>query len=77
MAAQPRRLGGPSPKLSSRVSDKFDRTKEAAAAGMEKTKEVASVGVEKTKVAAKKVKQGASTSVNWLKIKYSKSFQKK
>lgn len=69
-SAQPRRLGGPSPKLSSRVSDKFDRTKEA-------TKEAAAAGVEKTKEAAKKVKSGASNGVNWVKLKYSKSFQKK
>lgn len=48
---EPTRLGGPSSKLSSRVSDKFDRTKE------------------KTKEAAKKVKDGASTGVNWIKLK--------
>ncbi|KAI3443924.1 hypothetical protein Pfo_000589 [Paulownia fortunei] len=66
---KPERLGGPSPKLSTRVSEKFERTKEVASAGMEKTKEVASAGVEKTKVGVKKVKEGASTGVNWLKLK--------
>ncbi|KZV36334.1 hypothetical protein F511_25134 [Dorcoceras hygrometricum] len=71
-AAEPRRLGGPSPKLSKRLSEKFERTKEVASAGMEKS-------VEKTKVAAKKVKEGATTGVHWIKLKYSKSslFQKK
>lgn len=52
---EPTRLGGPSSKLSSRVSDKFDRTKE------------------KTKEAAKKVKNGASTGVNWIKVKCNKN----
>ncbi|GFP86893.1 hypothetical protein PHJA_000833100 [Phtheirospermum japonicum] len=52
------RLGGPSPKLSARVSEKLERSKE-----------VASAGVEKTKVGVRKVKEGASTGVNWLKIK--------
>ncbi|PIN20316.1 hypothetical protein CDL12_06996 [Handroanthus impetiginosus] len=65
---EPRRLGGPAPKLSTRVSQKFERTKEAASAG-----------VEKTKVAANKVKKGASAGVNWLKLKCNKTklFQKK
>lgn len=53
--APPQRLGGPSAKLSSRVSDRFDRTKE------------------KTKEAAKKVKDGASTGVNWIKLKCDKT----
>ncbi|KAL2228813.1 UNVERIFIED_CONTAM: hypothetical protein Sindi_1861000 [Sesamum indicum] len=61
-AEQPARLGGPTKTLSRRLSDKFKRTKEAAALGMEKTKE-------KTKVAARKVKEGASSSINWLKLK--------
>lgn len=42
------RLGGPSPKLSSRVSQKFERTKD-------------------------KVKEGASSGVNWLKLKCTKN----
>ncbi|KAG8383145.1 hypothetical protein BUALT_Bualt05G0154200 [Buddleja alternifolia] len=44
----------PAPKLSKRVSEKFERTKEAASAGVEKTKAVAYAGVEKTKTAARK-----------------------
>ncbi|KAL0334023.1 UNVERIFIED_CONTAM: hypothetical protein Sangu_1558500 [Sesamum angustifolium] len=46
-AEQPTRLGGPQKTLSRRLSDKFKRTKEAAAVGMEKTKE-------KTKAAARR-----------------------
>ncbi|CAA0821073.1 Unknown protein [Striga hermonthica] len=62
------RLGGPSPKLSDRVTEKLERTKEAASAG-----------VEKTKAGARKVKEGASSGVNWLKLKCNKNklFQKK
>ncbi|CDP00224.1 unnamed protein product [Coffea canephora] len=52
---QPKRLGGPSPKLSRKVSEKFERTKEVASAGM------------------KKVKEGASTSVHWIKLKYNQT----
>ncbi|KAG6431533.1 hypothetical protein SASPL_109612 [Salvia splendens] len=71
-SSQPTRLGGPSSKLSLIVSDKLDRTKEAAAAGMERTKE-------KTKKTAKKVKTGATTGVNWIKVKcnQNKLFPKK
>lgn len=67
------------PKLSKKVSEKFGRTKEVASAGVEKTKVVAAVGFEKTKVAAKKVKEGASIGVNWIKLKYNntKLFHKK
>lgn len=45
-------------KLSKKLSDKFER-------GMEKTKVVASAGL-------KKVKEGTSVSVNWMKLKYNK-----
>ncbi|KAG8372654.1 hypothetical protein BUALT_Bualt12G0089100 [Buddleja alternifolia] len=78
-APEPRRLGGPSTKLSHKVGDKFDQTKEVASAGMEKTKEVTLAGVEKTKVVAKKVKKGASAGVNWLKLMCNKNklFHKK
>lgn len=71
--------GGGAPKLSKKLSEKFGRTKEVTAAGVEKTKVVAAVGYEKTKVAAKKVKEGATVGVNWIKLKYNKSklFQKK
>ncbi|KAG6428446.1 hypothetical protein SASPL_112697 [Salvia splendens] len=70
--SQPTRLGGPSSKLSLRMSDKFDRTKEVAATGMERTKE-------KTKKTARKVKTGATTGVNWIKVKcnQNKLFPKK
>ncbi|KAG5608056.1 hypothetical protein H5410_019337 [Solanum commersonii] len=49
---------GDQPKLSKRVSDKFER-------GMEKTKVAASAGM-------KKVKEGTTVSVNWMKVKYNK-----
>ncbi|KAH6763184.1 hypothetical protein C2S52_020617 [Perilla frutescens var. hirtella] len=70
---------GGGPKLSKKLSAQFERTKEVTAVGVEKTKVVAAVGFEKTKVAAKKVKEGATVGVNWIKLKYNKSklFQKK
>ncbi|CAI9092813.1 OLC1v1028150C1 [Oldenlandia corymbosa var. corymbosa] len=52
---QPKRLGDPSPKLSRKVSEKFERTKEVASAGM------------------KKVKDGASTGIHWMKLKYNQT----
>ncbi|OIT05684.1 hypothetical protein A4A49_17534 [Nicotiana attenuata] len=54
----PNRQLGERPKLSKRVSDKFER-------GMEKTKVAASAGM-------KKVKEGTTVSVNWMKVKYNK-----
>lgn len=56
--ADPKRLGG-KPKLSRRVSEKFE-------VGMEKTKMAASAGM-------KKVKQSASVSANWIKVKCNKN----
>lgn len=55
---EPKRLGDPPQKLSRKVSEKYERTKEAASVGM------------------KKMKDGASTSVNWIKLKCNKSFKK-
>ncbi|KAL1539382.1 hypothetical protein AAHA92_28008 [Salvia divinorum] len=71
--------GDGAPKLSKKFSERFEKTKEVTATGYEKTKVVAAVGFEKTKVAAKKVKDGATVGVNWIKLKYNKSklFQKK
>lgn len=54
----PKRLGN-KPKLSRRVSEKFE-------VGMEKTKIAASAGM-------RKVKEGASVSANWFKVKYNKN----
>ncbi|EYU22459.1 hypothetical protein MIMGU_mgv1a017102mg [Erythranthe guttata] len=78
-AEQPPVTGSSNPKLSKKMSEKFERTKEVASTGFEKTKVVTAAGFEKTKVAAKKVKDGASVGVNWIKLKYNKSklFQKK
>lgn len=56
--ADPKRLGG-KPKLSRRVSEKFE-------VGMEKTKIAASAGM-------KKMKHGASVGVNWIKVKCNKN----
>ncbi|KAG8367483.1 hypothetical protein BUALT_Bualt16G0076700 [Buddleja alternifolia] len=60
--SEPKRLGGPPPKLSTRVNEKLARTKEMASEGMEITKE-------KTKVAAKKVKEGCSSGIHWMKLR--------
>ncbi|KAK4373213.1 hypothetical protein RND71_008597 [Anisodus tanguticus] len=49
---------GDKPKMSKKVSEKFER-------GMEKTKVAASAGM-------KKVKEGTTISVNWMKVKYNK-----
>ncbi|KAK4358188.1 hypothetical protein RND71_023798 [Anisodus tanguticus] len=56
--ADPKRLGN-KPKLSRRVNEKFE-------VGMEKTKIAASAGM-------KKVKEGASVSANWIKVKCNKN----
>lgn len=71
-AGNPSRLGGSNPKMSQKFSENFDRTKEVTATGVQKTKAVASVGLEKTKVVAKKVKEGASVGVKWIKVKFQK-----
>ncbi|XP_022878715.1 uncharacterized protein LOC111396533 [Olea europaea var. sylvestris] len=63
---------GGSSKYSSKVGDKFDKSKAVAITGMKKMKTGGSAAI----TGMRKVKTGATTGFHWIKEKYQKRTQK-